>query len=219
MRPAVSIIVPARDEARRLDQTLRALQGLGEIIVVDDCSRDDTAEVARALGATVIARQDRPGKGRALQAGLGEASGEVVAFVDADLGDCAGEIVRLVDTVTSGHCDLAVAKVRTTGRGGLGTVVGLTRWLLRRMGVPPVTNPLSGQRAVTRRALPSLLPLSPGWGAEAAMLVDGHRAGLVIREVPTSMVHRGTGWGWRGITHRAYQCRDILVALAARVRP
>lgn len=88
---AITVVVPARDEASRIEPCLTALRGdpdVLEVIVVDDCSSDGTADVARAHGARVIAGREPPaewvGKPWALQQGLEAAQGEIVVSVDAD---------------------------------------------------------------------------------------------------------------------------------------
>ena len=90
--PTVSIIIPARNEEHNLPTLLRSLAAQSvkphEIIVVDDGSTDRTAEVARQLGATVIASQPLPdgwrGKTWACHQGAQAATGELLLFVDAD---------------------------------------------------------------------------------------------------------------------------------------
>jgi len=90
-RRSVSVVVPARDEARRIGPCLEALRadpGVGEVIVVDDRSGDGTAAVARSHGARVVEGAELPagwvGKPWALQQGLEAATGEVVVSLDAD---------------------------------------------------------------------------------------------------------------------------------------
>lgn len=85
----VTVVVPARDEARRVGPCVRSLVGQGaRVLVVDDGSSDDTAAVARAGGAEVITAGVLPpgwaGKARALQVGLEAATTPVVIAVDAD---------------------------------------------------------------------------------------------------------------------------------------
>jgi glycosyltransferase involved in cell wall biosynthesis len=86
---AVSVIVPARDAAATISRTLRALQlqaGVEpfEVIVVDNGSRDETPEVAERAGARVLRRARGEGPGAARNAGVGLASGGILAFTDAD---------------------------------------------------------------------------------------------------------------------------------------
>ena len=116
----ISVVIPARDEAGRLAPCLEGLRrdpDVHELIVVDDCSTDATADVARAGGARVVAGRPLPagwcGKPWALEQGLQAASGDVVVFLDADARPRPGLVRELaalleeVDLVTAGprfHC-------------------------------------------------------------------------------------------------------------------
>ena len=87
----VSVVIPARDEERRLAACLAGLADdpdVLEVLVVDDRSRDRTADVARAHGARVVPGAELPpgwvGKPWALQQGLEAAAGDVVVSLDAD---------------------------------------------------------------------------------------------------------------------------------------
>lgn len=89
--PTISVVVPARDEAERIGPLLEALRdapGVAEVLVVDDESRDATAQVAAAAGARVLAGRPLPegwaGKAWALQQGLLAATGTWVVMLDAD---------------------------------------------------------------------------------------------------------------------------------------
>jgi len=89
---SVSVVVPARDEAATLPALLESLHGLtvrvGEVVVVDDDSRDATAAVARAAGATVLPAGEPPagwtGKAWACHVGAQATSGDLLLFLDAD---------------------------------------------------------------------------------------------------------------------------------------
>jgi glycosyltransferase involved in cell wall biosynthesis len=85
--PSVSVVIPVKDDAPRLRECLTALarqQVLPlEIVVVDNASTDDSAEVARRAGARVV-REDRPGIPAASTTGYDAARGEVIARLDAD---------------------------------------------------------------------------------------------------------------------------------------
>jgi glycosyltransferase involved in cell wall biosynthesis len=120
----LSVIIPALNEAQsletlhaRLDAVLRETGRAAEIIFVDDGSRDETAEVLRAIHArdprvTVLRFRRNQGKSAALAAGFAQARGEVLVTMDADLQDDPAEIPRLLAALDEGR-DLVVGwKVR-----------------------------------------------------------------------------------------------------------
>lgn len=87
--PRISIIIPAYDEARNLEECLTALRAAAspgtEIIVVDDASSDDTPEVAARMGARAVRLASNAGPAAARNAGAQQAAGDVLLFVDADV--------------------------------------------------------------------------------------------------------------------------------------
>ena len=102
----ISVLVPARDEEQRLAPCLAALRDdarVGEVIVVDDCSTDGTAALARSLGARVLPGREPPagwvGKSWALQQGLEAATGDVVVCLDADTRPRPGLLGALTEAL------------------------------------------------------------------------------------------------------------------------
>jgi glycosyltransferase involved in cell wall biosynthesis len=101
--PRVSIIVPARNEARNLEVVLPQLPQVHEVIVVDGHSSDDTAEVvARVLPGATFLQQTRKGKGNALAVGFEAATGDIVVMFDADGSADPREIDDFVAALTGG---------------------------------------------------------------------------------------------------------------------
>jgi glucosyl-3-phosphoglycerate synthase len=221
---SAAAVIPARDEAATLAETLDALRNvadLSHILVVDDGSRDATAEIARGFGTEVLFASS-PGKGRgkghALRLGLIHArqhssSPGVVLLADADLGSSAARLARLLDATDEHHPAVVAAFPPADATGGFGLVKNLSRRaILRRTGYAPL-EPLSGQRALLVSVLDALPGIAPGFGAEVGMTLDLLSAGIKPLEIPLPLAHRPTGRNLSGFAHRARQGLDVARAL------
>jgi len=120
MTASLSVVIPAYNEAVRLGNTLRAVVDYlrqhapdAELIVVDDGSSDETAELTRQtlqnaapLRTSVISYKSNLGKGRAVRLGLLAGRGDVTLFSDADLSTPITEAPKLIDPIVNGDCDV-----------------------------------------------------------------------------------------------------------------
>ena len=213
----VTVVLPAYNEETRIVDTLRAVKGLSlvdEIIVVNDGSNDRTSERVREMGITLIDLPTNMGKGGAMNAALPYINSDIVVFLDADLGSSAKEAIKIIKVVEDGLCDLAIAAFPPpTRKGGFGLVKGTAAWAIRRAGKMEVTAPLSGQRAMTRRALEMLSPFDEDYGVELGMTIKALALGLRVMEVPTTMSHKETGRDIKGFLHRGKQFLDVIRVL------
>lgn len=231
MRPQrVAAVIPAKDEADRIAETVAAVRAIGAVdlvVVVDDGSSDATSAVAEACGAVVERHRRNRGKAAALATGARRVAQEEQAtpglrrpllFVDADLQSSAANVALLIPPVTSGEADMTIATLPPQGApaGGRGRVVRLARGGIRQLtGFSPV-QPLSGMRCIAREAFEAACPLARGWGVEVGLTIDVLRAGMRVLEVPCDLQHRVSGSHWRGQLHRAKQYRDVALALTRR---
>jgi glycosyltransferase involved in cell wall biosynthesis len=233
---SIAVVIPAKNEQRRIAATVEAaatLPGADLVIVVDDGSTDRTSQAASDAGATVVAHSRNRGKSAAMESGAsavsiieareGEANGpRALLFLDADLEGTAAEAAALVDPVAADEADMTIATLPPQRRGGGGRgVVGKQA----EAGIGPATGwmptqPLSGQRCLSREAYEAALPLAHGWGVEVGLTIDLLRQGYRVREVEVPFHHRVTGTDLSAQLHRARQLRDVGRALATRgVRP
>jgi glycosyltransferase involved in cell wall biosynthesis len=216
-KPALAVIVAARNEADRIAETLAALRGAlsgASLWVADDASTDGTAEAAMAAGAQVVSRGRPHGKGAnvgaAVEAALSvEPAPELVLLCDGDLGASAAELAPLVEAVQRGECDLAVAAFSRRVGGGFGLALGFARWAIRRRCGLETEAPISGQRAMRVEVLRAALPFARGYGMEVGMTIDAVRAGYRLREYELDLSHRATGRSFAGFAHRARQLADF----------
>ena len=123
----------------------------------------------------------------------------------------------MVEPVRTGAADMTIAVFSELVKlGGHGFVVRLSRDGIKRLTGWSATQPLNGQRCLTRAAFDAAQPLAPGFGVETGLTVDLLRKGFKIAEVEVPLSHRATGTDWRAQLHRARQFRDVGRALAAR---
>jgi glycosyltransferase involved in cell wall biosynthesis len=207
--PQYSIVIPAFNEGARLPATLEAvvscIRGQGwaaEVIVVNDGSRDRTAEVVRefARNAPEVRLIENPGnrgKGYSVRNGLLQALGEVVMFTDADMSAPIEEAEGLFAAIREG-ADIAIGsrwleKGRQTHRQPLYRQVfgrcfnAVTRAV---MGLR-FADTQCGFKAFTRAAAQTVFQLQTieGWGFDPEILFIALKRGYRIVEVPVSWAH------------------------------
>src|SRR6202171_148594 len=186
------VIVAAHNEAERIGATLAALalSFPGALVfVADDGSTDATSEIARDSGAQGVRSERDIGKGgattdaarEALRQARADAGGDwersIFILCDGDLAESAGQLSALADAIRRGDADIAVAAFRSRVGGGFGLALAFARWAIHRRCGLRATAPISGQRALTARALEDVLPFAHGFGMEVGMTIDAVRAG------------------------------------------
>jgi glycosyltransferase involved in cell wall biosynthesis len=180
----VDVIVPVLDEAAALPWLLGRMPHGHRAIVVDNGSRDGSAEIASAHGADVV-REPIRGFGAACWAGLRAAASDVVCFMDGDASLDPRELPRLSGPVLAGAVDLALG-ARVAQRGAWPPHARLANRLLarelrRRSGV--ALTDLGPMRAARRDALLGLGIADRGFGWPLEMVVRAAGAGWRIEQV------------------------------------
>ena len=211
-RREAAVLIPALDEAATVASVVRVARAaaIGPVLVIDDGSRDGTAEAAAAAGAEVLRLDENVGKGGALAAGARARDEAVVVLLDADLTGLTTRHVRaLVRPVLEGRADMS-----------RGVFVG-GRWataLAQRM--LPVLN---GQRALLREGLLDVPGLDDSrYGVEVAISDHAKAQGWRTLDVPlpgVSQVVKEEKRGFvRGVLVRLRMYAEIVWAYLRRPR-
>jgi hypothetical protein len=199
-RTKISVVVPAKNEARNVGRVLAELpDGLHEVILVDARSTDDTVEVARRARPDVRVRVQRGnGKGDALRTGFAAATGNLIVMLDADGSADPTEIPRFVAALEAG-ADFAKgsrflpgggsADITPTRRLGNAVLSGSANALHG----THFTDLCYGYNAFWARCLPFISLDVPGFEVETLINLRIADAGMRIKEVPSFERERFSG--------------------------
>lgn len=201
----VSVVIPTINEAENIVKLIPQVEAVykengisGEIIVVDDLSKDGTAQKAQEAGRAygnvkVISRQVRNGLGRALKEGVEAGSGEYVIFMDADLSHEPKEIPHFIkalassDVVVGSRYMLGSRLKRSISRRIISGSYNLFSKVV--LGVN-VSDTSSGYRGFRKEAFKKLKITSSGPEIHAELVVKACVAGMRVSEIPVSYIDR-----------------------------
>ncbi|MCB9545015.1 MAG: glycosyltransferase [Myxococcales bacterium] len=198
----VDALIPALNEEESLPGVLAGLQGRGlrRVVVVDNGSRDATADVARAGGAEVVYCARR-GYGSACLRGLDHLHADapdVVVFLDADGADDPADLPAVLGPIAAGEADLVIGS-RVRGQAEAGALTPVQRFgnalsctLVRGLFGVRFTD-LGPFRAITWDALQRLDMADPDFGWTVEMQAKAARRGLRCAEVPVDYRRRYAG--------------------------
>ena len=195
----VSVIVPTLNEARNLPHAFAGLPDIvTEVIVVDGRSTDDTSEIAQILRADVrVVREQRKGKGAALQAGFDAARGDIIVMLDADGSADPREISAFVAALQNG-ADFAKGSRFLPG-GGSSDITMIRKlgnlflcWIVNTLFRTKYTDLCYGYNAFWRRCLDQLEVNCDGFEVETLLNIRAAKAKFSIvdlrrKTVPTSI--------------------------------
>jgi dolichyl-phosphate beta-glucosyltransferase len=209
--PTYSIVIPAYNESARLAASLEKVlayvhaQGWdAEVIVVNDGSRDNTAEIIREFAAKdpIVKLLDNPGnrgKGYSVRSGMLHAQGQVLLFSDADLSAPIEEAPKLLQALEAG-ADIAIgsrwlrAETQTQRQPLHRQLFGRVFNLLLRMSLGlQFADTQCGFKAFKRAAAEAIFPLQKieRWGFDPEILFLARKFGFRVDEVPVRWGHVG----------------------------
>ncbi len=198
-QPLVSAIIPCLNEEQTLGICIAKAIGAfarrgvrGEVVVGDNGSTDRSIEIAEALGARVVHQPVR-GYGAAISAAVGAARGRYLIMADADDSYDWSELDAFIDALENG-ADLVMGN-RFAGGIQAGAMPALHRYVgnpllstaARWLHQSPIRDFHCGMRGFTREAFRKMGARAPGMEFASEMVINAHRAGLDVHEVPIKL--------------------------------
>lgn len=191
----LSIIIPAKNEAlnlKRLLPTLTEQFSSAQIIVVNDGSTDNTADVCLEYGVEVINHPYSMGNGAAIKAGARRANGEVLVFMDGDGQHDPSDIPKLLKKLTEGY-SMAIGARTYTSQASVSRLVGnsVFNGLASAMTGFKILDLTSGFRAVSAQKFKNYLYLLPnGFSYPTTITMAFLRSGYPVAYIPIEAAQR-----------------------------
>ena len=201
----ISCVIPAYNEAKKINQViLKVLPLVDELIVIDDCSRDNTYELIKLTKAIALRHPINRGQGAALQTGDEYAlahGADIVVHFDADDQFKAEEIPSLIAPIIAGQAD-AVFGSRFLGSANFPftkrvIIMPLARLINRFFGIK-MSDPQSGFRAMNKETLNQIKIENRGMAHCSEILYKVVKTKAKIIEVPITVTYHEFGQSFGG---------------------
>ena len=211
LQPTYSIVIPAYNESARLAASLEKVLAYvhahrwnAEVIVVNDGSRDNTADIVRSFGAKdpalrLVENPGNRGKGYSVRNGMLNARGEILLFSDADLSSPIEEAPKLLQALDQG-ADIAIgsrwlrAETQTQRQPLHRQLFGRIFNLMLRITLGlKFKDTQCGFKAFKKPAARAIFPLQKieRWGFDPEILFLARKFGFQVKEIPVAWGHSG----------------------------
>lgn len=204
-KPLISVVIPVFNEEstvgdviERVKATVKKMGFPYEILVIDDCSTDNSLEVSKSKNVKVYQLKKHMGKGHALRLGFKEAKGKIIVTLDSDGSHRPEELPMLLEPILKDEADIVIGsrflckenifsnKLNKTG-------VQLFNLLIRMLVGKTATDSQSGYRAFKSTVLKKIHLKSNGYEIESEMLVKALKSGFKSKEVSIKFEQRTYG--------------------------
>lgn len=191
----IFIVIPAFNEARRIDDVLEGLKKVSlPVIVVDDGSKDSTFEKAKKHKVIVLRHKVNLGKGAALKTGCEVAialGADAVIMMDSDGQHKAEDLPKFVEKIRSGRFDIIF------GARNINRSIPLVRFLGNKFAVIfismlfkiYISDLICGYRAITKKAYSKMMLKSADYGIETEMVTKTAQLHLRYCEIPVETIY------------------------------
>lgn len=187
MENKVSVLIPAHNEEKNLENVINVLKNnnndeiIDEIIVIDNASTDKTHEIAAKAGATVLKCVNQ-GKGYAMETGLEYAKNEIIVFLDADIDNYDKDLIKtLIKPIIYENADFVKSRFERKG-GRITELVAKPLLDITFSNIYKFSQPLSGMIAGKREYFKKV-KFEKDYGVDIGILLDMVMLGANIEEV------------------------------------
>jgi glycosyltransferase involved in cell wall biosynthesis len=214
--------MPAYNEGKYIGSIiLQARQYVNEVVVVDDGSTDNTFEVAKLAGATVVQHKENKGYGCAIQSIFAEAkrqNADILVILDADSQHNPAEIPSLVKAISEGY-DVVIGS-REMRKNTIAAYRRLGQRVLSRLTYVASRKKLSdtesGFRAYSQKAINTLELKERGMAISSEIVSEAAAKSLKITEVPISVTYTGDGSTLNPVKHGLGVLNRIMAMISER---
>jgi len=202
------IVIPCYNEVRRLAAVIQEVKSFGEVVVVDDGSRDNSYQVAQSQGVKVLRHLVNRGQGAALQTGNNYAlsrRADLVVHFDADGQHQAEDIPKLASPITAGQADVVFGSRFLNVRDN-NQLPFFKEWLILKPAIffqnllygVKLTDAHNGLRAMSRKALEQIVITQDGMAHPSEIIDQLIIHNLPYLEVPVTIRYDEFGQGLLG---------------------
>lgn len=202
----VACVIPAYNEEKRILTVINKVKPLvDEIIIVDDCSKDNTYKIAKSSGVIVLRHILNLDQGGALQTGTNYAlkrGADIIVHFDADDQFVASEIPEVIAPLLKGEADIVFGSRFLTKKSKLPwskkfIIMPLAR-LVNRMLKINLSDPQSGFRAMTSQTAKTIKISQNGKAHCSEYIAEAFRRKLRVKEVPITVIYHEFGQSFSG---------------------
>jgi len=203
--------IPAYNEQKNIASIIIKLKkNVNEIIVCDDGSSDDTNEIAKELGASVIQHKKNLGYGASIKSiflKAKEMKADILVTFDADGQHRVKDIENIIDPIQKNEADVVIgsrflnqeSNMPKYRKIGIKTITGITNKTLGQK----LSDSQSGFRAYNKKALTDIVPVETGMGISTEILIKASKNNLRIKEVPIVVLYEGDTSTHNPVSHGA----------------
>ena len=190
------VLIPAYNEAKTIGNIVKSLRAQGmDVMVVDDCSSDNTSETARQSGAVVLEHKKNCGKGKSLKDGLEylkDKNYEEVVFMDGDGQHDSAEVVKFFECARMNNSEMIIGD-RMHDVEKMPFVRRMTNvfmsWVISVVSGQKISDSQSGFRYLKMDLLRRLDLKTSNYEIESEMIIEASRAGARVDSMPIKVIY------------------------------